>query len=129
MSWLYHEGLIAFIRLGGDGYGFSPDPDGTKILFSGAEQEGHYYEMEIYLMDLTTGVTAQLTDNDNDNDKSLLRKLIDHFSIVEGMIPPKPLNGGTCNNNYESQKGISGFSNWDHCIEWFSFGCTTTRTC
>ena len=43
-------------------HGFSPD--GTQILFSGAEQEGHYYDMEIYVMDLTTGVTVQLTDND-----------------------------------------------------------------
>lgn len=43
-------------------HGFSPD--GTRILFSGAEQEGHYYDMEIYLMDLTTGVTVQLTDNE-----------------------------------------------------------------
>ena len=43
-------------------HGFSPD--GTHILFSGAEQEGHYYDMEIYVMDLTTGVTVQLTDND-----------------------------------------------------------------
>jgi Tol biopolymer transport system component len=43
-------------------HGFSPD--GTQILFSGTEQEGHYYDMEIYVMDLTTGVTVQLTDND-----------------------------------------------------------------
>jgi len=43
-------------------HGFSPD--GTKILFSGIEQGGYYYDLEIYLMDLTTGLMVQLTDND-----------------------------------------------------------------
>ena len=54
---LQPEGLNMF-----ETHGFSPD--GTKILFSGAEQEGHYYEMEIYVMDLTTKVTVQLTDDE-----------------------------------------------------------------
>ena len=43
-------------------HGFSSD--GTHILFSAAEQEGHYYDMEIYIMDITTGDVVQLTDND-----------------------------------------------------------------
>ena len=53
---LQPEGLQMF-----ETHGFSPD--GTKILFSGAEQEGHYYDMDIYVMDLATEVTVQLTDN------------------------------------------------------------------
>ncbi len=43
-------------------HGFSPD--GTEILFSGVEEGKYYYDMEIYLMNLTTGETTRLTDND-----------------------------------------------------------------
>jgi Tol biopolymer transport system component len=43
-------------------HGFSPD--GQKILFSGVKQGGYYYDMEIYIMDLTTENIIQLTDND-----------------------------------------------------------------
>lgn len=43
-------------------HGFSPD--GTKILFSGVEEGKYYYDMEIYMMDLSTGKTTQLTYND-----------------------------------------------------------------
>lgn len=43
-------------------HGFSPD--GTTVLFSGIEQGGYYYDIEIYLMDVNTTNTTQLTDND-----------------------------------------------------------------
>lgn len=43
-------------------HGFSPDS--KKILFSGVEEGKYYYDMEIYIMDLTTQEVTQLTDND-----------------------------------------------------------------
>jgi hypothetical protein len=43
-------------------HGFSPD--GQKIVFSGIEEGKYYYDFEIYVMDLETGVTHQLTHND-----------------------------------------------------------------
>lgn len=43
-------------------HGFSPD--GMSILFSGVESGGYYYDMEIYLMDLTTHTVKRLTHND-----------------------------------------------------------------
>jgi Tol biopolymer transport system component len=42
-------------------HGFSPD--GRKILFSGVPQGGHYYDMEIYLMELGFRDAVRLTDN------------------------------------------------------------------
>lgn len=43
-------------------HGFSPD--GGTILFSGIERGEYYYDMEIYKMDLASGETTKLTDND-----------------------------------------------------------------
>jgi len=43
-------------------HGFSPD--GKSILFSGIEGGGFYYDFEIYVMDLETGETTRLIDND-----------------------------------------------------------------
>lgn len=43
-------------------HGFSPD--GKTIIFSGVAPGKHYYDMEIYVMDLATRHVAQLTDND-----------------------------------------------------------------
>jgi Tol biopolymer transport system component len=43
-------------------HGFSPD--GQKIVFSGIEEGKYYYDFEIYVMELETGVTHQLTHND-----------------------------------------------------------------
>lgn len=43
-------------------HGFSPD--GKTILFSGIEKGGYYYDMEIYLMNLSTHSLTQLTVND-----------------------------------------------------------------
>ena len=43
-------------------HGFSPD--GRKILFSGVPQKKTYYDMEIFVMDLTTRVTRPLTLDD-----------------------------------------------------------------
>jgi Tol biopolymer transport system component len=35
-----------------------------KFLFSGIGQGEYYYDMEIYTLDLSTGLAVQLTDND-----------------------------------------------------------------
>ena len=45
-----------------EAHGFSPD--GEKIIFSGIKEGGFFYDMEIYLYDINTGETTQLTDND-----------------------------------------------------------------
>ena len=70
-------------------HGFSPD--GTKILFSGIEEGGYYYDMEIYIMDVATGHTEQLTDNNEWDEHA-------HFTVdgnyivwvsSEGILQPK----------------------------------------
>ncbi|MBU7038719.1 MAG: PD40 domain-containing protein [Theionarchaea archaeon] len=43
-------------------HGFSPD--GKNILFSGIEEGKYYYDFEIYVMNVETGITHKLTDND-----------------------------------------------------------------
>lgn len=43
-------------------HGFSPD--GSKILFSGVDHGGYYYDMEIYSMDVYSMEVIQLTNND-----------------------------------------------------------------
>lgn len=43
-------------------HGFSPD--GKKLLFSGVPREKNFYDMEIYAMDVATGVAVALTRND-----------------------------------------------------------------
>ena len=42
-------------------HGFSPN--GTKILYSGVEEGGYYYDFEIYIMDLSTKQVTQLTND------------------------------------------------------------------
>ncbi|MFH1692196.1 MAG: hypothetical protein ABIC68_06520 [Candidatus Omnitrophota bacterium] len=42
-------------------HGFSPDDQ--ALIFSGAPYGGHYYDMEIYLLDLKTKRSLRLTDN------------------------------------------------------------------
>ncbi len=43
-------------------HGFSPD--GESILFSGVPRGGHYYDMEIYSLNIKTNSILRLTDND-----------------------------------------------------------------
>ena len=43
-------------------HGFSVDD--KKLIFSGYERGGYFYDMDIYTLDLSTGTVEQLTDND-----------------------------------------------------------------
>lgn len=105
-------------------HGFSPD--GTQILFSGAEQEGHYYDMEIYVMDLTTGEILQLTDNDEWDehahftpDGSIIWVSSEGIPQVRGVSledaldnPPK-LEYWIMNRDGSGKRRLSGFNNAD----------------
>lgn len=105
-------------------HGFSPD--GTQILFSGAEQEGHYYDMEIYVMDLTTGKILQLTDNDEWDehahftpDGSIIWVSSEGIPQVRGVSledaldnPPK-LEYWIMNRDGSGKRRLSGFNDAD----------------
>lgn len=76
-------------------HGFSPD--GTEILFSGIPRGEYYYDMEIYKMNLVSGETIKLTDNDEWDEHAHFTP--DGSQIVwssgEGILQPKGLTRPT----------------------------------
>ncbi len=106
-------------------HGFSPD--GTKILFSGVENGGYYYDMEIYIMDVKTGEYEQLTDNDEWDEHAHFTRNGQHIvwvssegipqnkgdSLEDIMVNPPKLEYWIMNVDGSNKKRLSGFNHPD----------------